>query len=206
MLRRRFRALRNSLQPTIQQANARAIANHLTRSFGLLRARTVAGYIAADGEVDLSSVFEELWRMNKTATLPVINPLSERLDFYRHAADRPLVRGRFDIPVPEVCAGYVPLLRIDLMLTPLVAFDAHGTRLGMGGGYYDRTLQSKPRRLRPFLLGVAHSCQQSTDVLPRQSWDIPLDGIVTELGISYFHQPQFRTIPEPLQLKQNVPG
>lgn len=133
--------------------------------------------------------------MNNTVALPVINPLTKRLEFYRHAANQPLVRGHFDILVPDLCAGHIPMLRIDLMLTPLVAFDSSGTRLGMGGGYYDRTLHSKPLGLRPLLLGVAHACQLNVEALPRHAWDIRLDAVVTELGITVFRQPMQSLLP-----------
>lgn len=189
-LRRKFRALRNNLPVMTQQAHARAVANHLARSGELLRARTVAGYASADAEVDLTAVFQNLWRMNIEVALPVINPLSARLDFYRHAADQPLMRGRFDILVPNLQAEHLPVLRIDLMLVPLVTVDSQGTRLGMGGGYYDRTLVCLPHQLRPRLIGVAHACQVSEEVLPHDAWDIRLDAVVTELGITGFRQTQ----------------
>lgn len=188
-LRRRFRALRNSLQPAVQQAHARAIARHLASSGHLLRARTVAGYAAADGEADLSQVFQDLWHMNSTVALPVINHLTRRLDFYRHAKNKPLVRGEFDILVPDLQAEHIPLLRIDLLLVPLVALDRHGTRLGMGGGYYDRTLHSHWHALRPLLMGVAHACQFSAEDLPLEAWDIRLDAVVTEQGVTDFRRP-----------------
>lgn len=125
--------------------------------------------------------------MNTRIGLPVINPLNPRLDFYRYNRDQPLVRGRFDILVPNLQAEHLPRLRIDLLLVPLVAVDAQGTRLGMGGGYYDRTLKSLPPQLRPRLMGVAHACQISDALLPHDDWDIRLDALVTELGITRFH-------------------
>jgi len=188
-LRRQFRALRNKLPISAQQAHARSVARHLMCSGELLRARTAAGYAATDGELDLTPVFEMLWRMNVRIALPVINPLNARLDFYRHKANRPLVRGHFDILVPNLQAEHLPLLHIDLLLVPLVAVDLKGTRLGMGGGYYDRTLKSLPQQLRPRLMGVAHACQISDALLPRDAWDIRLDAVVTELGITRFRQP-----------------
>jgi 5-formyltetrahydrofolate cyclo-ligase len=191
-LRRRFRALRNNLPFKTQQAHARAVADHLARSGELLRARTVAGYAAADGEVDLTPVFEILWRMNTQIALPVINPLGTRLDFYRHSRDSPLVCGRFDILVPNLRAEHLPLLRVDLLLVPLVAVDSQGTRLGMGGGFYDRTLMGLPHQLRPRLMGVAHACQVSDESLPHDAWDIRLDAVVTELGVTRFRRSPIR--------------
>ena len=72
------------------------------------------------------------------------------------------------------------------MLLPLVAFDENGGRLGMGGGYYDRFLGSLPALLRPRLVGLAHEVQRSNAPLPKDSWDIPLDDIVTETGWQSF--------------------
>ena len=66
---------------------------------------------------------------------------------------------------------------------PLLAFDRLGTRLGYGGGYYDRTLAILHKR--PKLIGLAYEAQE-LDVIPRQSHDVPLDAIITEAGVRYF--------------------
>jgi len=70
---------------------------------------------------------------------------------------------------------------------PLVAFDLTGNRLGRGGGYYDRTFafMREKHRNHPYLLGLAYHWQQ-IDALPREDWDIPLAGIVTEKAILFF--------------------
>ena len=189
LLRRHFRIVRRSLPAGLQQTHAHAVLHHLLNSRELLRARTIAGYSAANGEVDLSSVFDRLWHMQRTVALPVINNLGGRLEFYRYTAGEPLIPGQFNIPVPPLGARHIPLLRCALLLIPLVAYDDHGTRLGMGGGYYDRSLATLPRRLRPLVMGVAHAAQHSDRRLPRDRWDIPLDAIVTELGITRFRHP-----------------
>ncbi len=68
----------------------------------------------------------------------------------------------------------LPLAELDVLVTPLVAFDVSGQRLGMGGGFYDRTLQNwQQYRLQP--VGYAHDCQQ-VDSLPSEEWDIPAAG------------------------------
>ncbi len=72
--------------------------------------------------------------------------------------------------------------QMDLMLLPLVAFDEAGNRLGMGGGFYDRSLAHLKLRQhvrKPYLIGLAHECQKAGNVLV-QSWDVPLNAIVTE--------------------------
>ncbi len=178
-----MRSARRQLSPNEQQEHARFAAKHLIGSGHLLRARTIAGYIAADGELDLTETFDRLFALGKRLVLPVIDRLSHRLDFFEYTPSTRLVRGVFDIPVPEPGSRHVPIIAIDLMLTPLVAFDVHGNRLGMGGGYYDRTLAQVEPLLRPHLLGVAHALQLSEQPLPHQPWDIPLDGVLTEQGI-----------------------
>ena len=87
---------------------------------------------------------------------------------------------RFGIPEPMLTKNNLcPLSQIDLIFTPLVAFDSSGNRLGMGGGFYDRTLAPIKRdQLTTQLIGLAHNCQQ-VDALSQDSWDIPLNGIVT---------------------------
>ena len=74
-----------------------------------------------------------------------------------------------------------PRLWIGVVLTPLVAFDAEGSRLGMGAGYYDRCLATVAPPHRPQVVGIAYELQRA-DHLPSESWDIPLDAVVTELG------------------------
>ena len=94
-----------------------------------------------------------------------------------------LVPDRFGIREPGPLAPEVPLGEIDLMFTPLVAFDRSGMRLGMGGGFYDRTLAERKRTgSGPFPVGLALSCQEIPSV-PAEEWDMPLPAIVTELGI-----------------------
>ena len=103
----------------------------------------------------------------------------------------PLVPNRFAIPEP------VPRRRpphharqLDLLLVPLVAFDARGNRLGMGGGYYDRTLAYLGHRThwrRPRVVGLAHALQR-VDALPKNAWDIPVDGVITEREMHRFTQ------------------
>ena len=93
-----------------------------------------------------------------------------------------LQRNRFGIAEPRPNrARQRPLWALDLLLLPLVGFDEQGGRLGMGGGFYDRSLAYRQRRthlLGPRLFGLAHECQKVA-CLPLASWDIPLHGVIT---------------------------
>lgn len=90
---------------------------------------------------------------------------------------------RFGIPEPKASPRQtLKALELDLLLLPLVAFDSKGNRLGMGGGYYDRTLAHLNRQKgwrRPRIIGLAHELQR-VDGLKNNAWDVPLDGIITD--------------------------
>ena len=73
----------------------------------------------------------------------------------------------------------------DLVLVPLVAIDGHGTRLGQGKGHYDRVL-GKLREHGAYLIGVGWQVQKLDGELPRDSWDVPLDGFASPDGLESF--------------------
>lgn len=137
--------------------------------------------------MDLTPLIARALSMGKQCYLPVLSPLyHNRLWFAPYKSGMPLLLNRFGIPEPDANWSMMrPAWTLDLMLTPLVAFDADGNRLGMGGGYYDRTLAYLERRRhwrRPRLLGTAYSFQQ-VETLPHAEWDVPLHGIATEKAI-----------------------
>lgn len=154
------------------------------------RSRHVACYIANDSELDPGHLVETAWAMHKTCYLPVLDTVrAGRLWFTPYTPDSELVPNRFGIPEPKASRRrHVPPWRLDLILVPLVGFDASGNRLGMGGGFYDQTLAFLQRRSswkKPRLLGIAYEFQQVRQ-LPAEPWDIPLDGIATESRVHVF--------------------
>lgn len=185
-LRRHFRKLRRNLPPPVQTAHANAIARSFVASSLLLARDRIGVFMSADGEPDTAPLIDRLWKIQKVVALPVIRRLSARLEFYRFEPGDCLVDGDFNIPVPPEGALHLPLLSLDLLLMPLVAFDHAGSRLGMGGGFYDRTLSTLPDSMRPLLIGIAHACQESSEPLPRSAHDIALDGVITETGLHMF--------------------
>jgi 5-formyltetrahydrofolate cyclo-ligase len=188
-LRRRFRALRRALDPREQRAHAELAARHAVASPLFWGARAVALYLPADGELSPLPLAERLARQGVTLALPVVTITPGRgphLVFRRWNPGAPLVRNRYGIPEPAATAPRLPLLGLDRLVVPLVGFDDQGSRLGMGAGFYDRTLSALPANLRPRLFGYAHALQRSADVLPTAHWDIPLDSVVTEAGITLF--------------------
>ncbi len=148
----------------------------------LWRARRIALYLPRDGELDPGPLGQLLLQRQCQLFLPVIDPLRGGGRLLRFARWQPghstLQPNRFRIPEPM--GRRTPAWSLDLVLLPLVAFDRHGNRLGMGGGFYDRSFADRKQRpRRPLLVGLAHACQELPD-LPAAPHDVPLDAIVTD--------------------------
>lgn len=188
-LRRELRLRRRALTPSAQHQAAKALCRHLRGLPEVRRARRVALYLPNDGEIDVTPLLAWLRRRGAKAYLPVLRPLSDnRLWFVHYHDATPMVANRFGIQEPHTRHGAhharrVPPWALDLVLLPLVGFDGQGNRMGMGGGFYDRSFAfSRNGGPRPRLIGVAHDCQR-VECLPTASWDIPLDTIVSDARI-----------------------
>ena len=182
-LRQNKRALRRALSSQRQDEHALQLANAITHHPRFLACKSIALYLANDGEINPIYVTEQAWSMGKQVFLPVLSPLANKLEFAPYVPGCNMISNRFGIMEPACTSQHWRRARhIDLMLLPLVAFDETGHRLGMGGGFYDRSLAHRKLRQhlkKPYLIGLAHECQK-TESLESQSWDIPLDTIITE--------------------------
>jgi 5-formyltetrahydrofolate cyclo-ligase len=180
-LRKEYRARRNKFTQVEQQQAASALLNRCLDFPPFLKVTSIACYLSNDGEVDTQNIIEYCWQHNISVLLPLISPQNPGyLLFLEHRPQWPLKHNKYGIAEPQFdTQKVVELVDIDIIFTPLVAFDKTGNRLGMGGGYYDRTLANlMVQRSRPLVIGLAHDCQ-ITEKLPVQSWDIPLNGIIT---------------------------
>lgn len=193
-LRAYLRAERTSLSTQAQHQHAQALAQGFLQSPALLKHRHIAFYLPQDGEIDPRPLMQQLLARQYCLYLPVLHPVSyHQLWFVRYHAHMPLVANRFGILEPQLTAyghrasNRLPAWALGLIALPLVGFDAQGGRLGMGGGFYDRSLAftRRPKGKKPLLLGLAHECQK-LDVLPVAPWDIPLQGVLTEAHL-YWH-------------------
>lgn len=190
-IRQEVRQRRRALGRAQQRKAAEQLCARVLATPEFLRARRVAVYLANDGEIDPRLLIAQIWKMGKTCYLPVLEPLAEgKLWFVRYAPNTPMTRNRFGIPEPRL-QGYAnqkrhrsPPQYLDLVLLPLVAFDAQGNRMGMGGGFYDRTFAFSQRKQarKPVLMGLAHECQK-LESLPVEAWDVPLQGIISDLKV-----------------------
>jgi 5-formyltetrahydrofolate cyclo-ligase len=184
-LRRELRAKRRALPAAIRIAAAEALAARLLTLPYAPVSGPVAGYWAMDGEIALHA-----WQMRLprecTYCLPVLHD-DGRLRFAPWRAGAALSTNRFGIPEPDVPASSLLAAEaMALVVAPLVAFDARGHRLGMGGGWYDRTFAFRRERAAPpHLVGAAFAAQQVESVFP-ESWDMPLDALCTESDTHLF--------------------
>ncbi len=181
-VRSRRRRLSSAERSTAAHAAADAFVH--TRLF--TNSGRIALYMAVDCELDTGPLIECCWHSGKSVYLPVLSSdRHARLDFVRYHRHSLLRPNRFGIPEPVALRGDTLSARaLDLVLTPLVGFDVQGNRLGMGGGFYDRTfafLRNRRHWKKPRLIGLAYGFQQFA-ALGREAWDVPLDGVITETG------------------------
>ncbi|SFN07885.1 5-formyltetrahydrofolate cyclo-ligase [Izhakiella capsodis] len=178
-IRTHIRHLRRAIGDDQQQKAAELAAEHALALPLVQQARNVAVFFSVDGEINTRPLIARLWHEKKQVYLPVLHPFSPgQLLFLRYGVDTPLRFNRLGIPEPPLDIQYLlPLDNLDVLFVPLVAFDRLGQRLGMGGGFYDRTLQNW-RQHGFYPLGLAHDCQ-FVEQLPNASWDIPLPAIIT---------------------------
>ncbi|YCH29902.1 5-formyltetrahydrofolate cyclo-ligase [Erwinia sp. D4-22] len=178
-IRTHVRHLRRGLSAEQQTLAANSVAEHALNVASIDRAQHIALFLSVDGELNTRPLIARLWQQHKQVYLPVLHPFSAgNLLFIRYTPETLLTPNRLRIPEPPLdVRQIIPLDQLDVMFVPLVAFDKQGQRLGMGGGFYDRTLQHwRSHRFLP--IGLAHDCQQ-VDTLPTESWDIPLPAMLT---------------------------
>ncbi len=174
-LRRQLRARRRDLAPDLRHAAASRAATLVEQLPAWDAARTIAGYLAMPEEFDCGPLLDAARHRGKRTCLPCMTA-AEALQFRRHDADDPLREGRFGISEPLGIAEPVAIAALDILFLPLVGWKPDGTRLGMGAGYYDRTLDAA----RPGLLvGLGYECQECS-ALTAEHWDVPLDYVLTE--------------------------
>ncbi|WP_315390151.1 5-formyltetrahydrofolate cyclo-ligase [uncultured Stenotrophomonas sp.] len=177
-LRQQLRQRRRDIPAAQRLAAAEQLADALLAlPFAPTRGH-VAGYWALDGEIALHR-----WQMRLPDTvtycLPVLD--GDTLRFAPWRPGQPLTANRFGIPEPDVAVDdTLAPAQMALVVAPLVGFDTHCRRLGMGGGWYDRSFAFRQQRpAPPWLVGVGFSVQQVDD-LPVQPWDVGVDAICTD--------------------------
>ena len=147
----------------------------------------VGMYHPVNGEANTLELIDFIWSKNQQVFLPIIH--KKNLLFGKLMPDSKLINNCFGIPEPSVRRyNQVSAYLLDMVFVPLVAFDLSGFRMGMGSGYYDRTFERKlgiKGAKNPILVGLAYEFQKQ-EKLNHQTWDVPLDMVVTELNTYKF--------------------
>ena len=186
LIRKQVRQARQLLSAEQQQQAAQALCQQFLNLPELTTSQHIALYLHNDGEIATKDLIQALWQLGKSIYLPVLHPFTAGyLLFQRYQANTPMTCNKFGIAEPQLnCQDLKVVAELDLILTPLVAFDIRGQRIGMGGGYYDRTfaMQSLAQQR---MIGLAHDCQQVASIAA-ETWDVPLPLVVTPSAIFRF--------------------
>ncbi len=179
-LRQRNRELRSKLEPAQLEAAATAVCDRIFALAEYQEAQRIAVYYAVNGEIRLTPLIGQALTRGKQIYLPNLDQKTLRFSPYDHAQKMRI--NRYKLPEPDVTDDeMLDPSELDLVLAPLVVFDADRNRIGMGGGFYDRSFAfRKDSSIKtPLLIGVAHELQKVDRLIP-EDWDVPLDMIVTD--------------------------
>jgi 5-formyltetrahydrofolate cyclo-ligase len=175
------------MTPAQRAAAAQAITRHIAGTRWLRGGRAVGLYVSIGTEVPTEPLRELAGKRHCPVYLPCIVDYRYRHMVFAREAGAHSSINRLGIPEPDALQ-IIAARALSVVLLPVLGFDRHGTRLGTGGGYYDRLFSYRRHRHswhRPLLIGIAFSCQQ-LPLIARSSHDVPLDAAVTEQGVSIF--------------------
>lgn len=201
-VRKQMRAKRKNLSFAEQKTASLFLAKNLDSFIKFKKWKNFAVYLASDGEINLDfwikkynkKILKKSYKNKQThknickkkVYLPIVHRFNQgKLLFGEFNNNSKLYKNRFKIKQPHLKQGLkFNWLKLDVIFLPLVAFDAKYNRLGMGGGFYDKTLSrlNGPCFHKPKLIGIAHSFQEVSQLF-LESWDFPLDAVITEKHI-----------------------
>ncbi|MGE8559322.1 5-formyltetrahydrofolate cyclo-ligase [Acinetobacter sp.] len=180
VLRKQLRHQRRAVSDFQQKQAQQKILQQLIRLKSFQHAKKVGVYLHAFGEINTDQIIEYCFKQHKQVYLPMICTMNQQLHWVRISLQQ-YRNKRFSyhpFGMQEPMAGRgVHVSMLDFLIIPLLACDIYGTRIGMGGGFYDKTLASAPNK--PFRLGIAHDFQLIQQRLLREAWDQPLDALLT---------------------------
>ena len=190
-LRVRYRKARQDMADDLRMRNDQVIGAQIEAFTSLTKASRIAGYLAFDGEPNITAVLAGMNAGRAEVSLPVISAsIDEPSMIFRrwlpqdHNAG--LEKNPFGIEEPVIGEEVEPP-ELDIIFMPLVAWDEDGGRLGMGAGYYDRILANVAGDSNPLRIGIAYEAQ-CANKLPMNDNDVPLHGVITEKGLIDFNE------------------
>lgn len=179
-LRKNLRQQRRRLSPFQQRQAEHNVWGQLKQLPEFKHAQKIGIYLHAFGELQTDHIIKTCFQRAKQVYLPIICPMNQKLRWVRISAqqyrNRRFHNHRLGMQEPRASRSE-HVTNLDLLLLPLLACDKFGTRIGMGGGYYDRTLADAPQQ--PLRVGLAHDFQYLVQPLQRNAWDQPLDQLIT---------------------------
>ena len=181
LLREELRKKRRDISSLQRARFDQAISQHLLALIESHKISSLAAYWPFDGEPDMIPLCRQLLDNGVEVALPKIAENGHDMQFHAWRPELALVKNRFGIPEPAATEA-ISLSACPLLMMPLVAYDMHGNRLGIGSGYYDRHLESMRYSPQPLRLGIAYSLQQ-VELLSHNEWDIPLHAVINENGL-----------------------
>lgn len=179
-LRQQCRAQRKSLTAHAVLSTSQKIAERCIALPEFSKARHVGFYVSDENEIDCAMIMNHARTKQKNLYLPIIK--DKQLFFHHIESETQLHKNQFGISEPITTEPPIDPQQLDLLFIPLVLFDEQCHRIGRGAGYYDRYLaftKEKPKTERPILIGLAYEFQKGSAITP-ESWDIPMDYIMTE--------------------------
>lgn len=180
-IRTDIRAIRRDLSHSQLEQNSSLIFNAIRQAINLKKLNHVALYFSEQGEVSCDLLLEYLLAQKCAVYFPCVNANKE-MEFRRYCGSEKIQLNRYKIREPDPTCPVIETEKLDMVFVPLVAFDRHCHRIGMGGGYYDRSFAfrlNKPAVNEPTLVGLAHSFQEIASI-QAEEWDVPLDEVFTE--------------------------
>lgn len=186
-IRQFIRSLRHNLTQEYRELAAKQCYELIIKHNLISNSSAIAFYWANDNELNLKYLLQHCLQMGIKCYLPVLDDATSALKFVEFTNSSQLINNKYRIPEPlaENQFSYISAQNLDVVLLPLVAFTENGLRLGMGGGYYDRTFaflansSNNSNIKKPKLIGIAYDLQ-CVESLPTETWDIDLHGVATE--------------------------
>ena len=186
-LRQQLKTKRKQVDKFQQQYSSTQVLHRLHHFPQLQQAKRVGLYLHAFGEINTQQIIEYCFAQHKQVYLPMICSMNQQLHWVKITRQQ-YRNNRFShhpLGMKEPMANRgLHVSTLDFLIMPLLACDIYGTRIGMGGGFYDKTLASTGKK--PFRLGIAHDFQLIQQRLHRETWDQPLDGLITPSKYLHF--------------------
>ena len=181
-IRKEVRQYLNQLSPLEREQLTHDAIDQFLATPEYRRCKFLAAFYPVRHELDLMPLIDQCWSDGKKVFLPhLLSRPFQKMRFLPYKADTPMKLNRFQIPEPALSSRHeIPIRQLDIVITPLLAFGESGQRLGMGGGFYDRTFAflNRSRYQKPRLWAIALEAQRFA--IQSNSWDVSIHGVATE--------------------------